>query len=63
MSRTVVCFRGEQRTIADWCRLLGLKRRTYEWRRSVGWTAAQALSTPVRQQRQLGQRAHARCAA
>src|SRR5262245_30164740 len=38
-------FRGERRTLADWCRRLKIERRTVEWRLANGWTVEEALGT------------------
>lgn len=43
-------FRGERRTMADWCRRLQLERRTVEGRLAANWTVAEALGTPVGEQ-------------
>lgn len=42
-----VWFGGRRQFIGDLCARFGIKRRTYEYRRSVGWTVAQALTTPL----------------
>ena len=41
------CYRGENQTLAHWCRVLGVPRRRLEYRLSHGWTLKQALETPV----------------
>lgn len=41
--RRGIVYRGERRTLADWCRRLGLVRRTVEHRLTHGWTVSEAL--------------------
>ncbi len=41
-------FRGESRTVAEWCELLGLSPSVVGHRLQDGWDPERALSTPVR---------------
>jgi hypothetical protein len=41
-------FRGETRTLAEWCRFLSLPANTIQWRIEANWSAEKALTTPVR---------------
>lgn len=47
-----VTFRGETRSLIEWCELLGLEYSTIRQRiKNYGWTAEEALSTPIRKRR------------
>lgn len=39
-----ITFRGETRTLTDWCRVLGIDRSTAQRRIARGWKAAEALA-------------------
>lgn len=41
-----VRWRGEERTVAEWARIVGLERKTLEYRIRSGWDAERALTTP-----------------
>ena len=41
-------FRGARKTLAQWARLLGFKRRLLSLRLYKGWTVERAFTTPVR---------------
>lgn len=42
-----IFFRGEKRTVSDWCRHLNLPMKTIHARLKAGWSVEQALSQPV----------------
>lgn len=41
-------YRGETKSLAEWCRQLGLRRLSIAARLAKGWTPERALSTPIR---------------
>lgn len=42
----VIAFKGEQKTLAEWSRTLGIKYNTLNTRLSCGWSVERALGTP-----------------
>lgn len=46
-SNTVVEYRGERRTIAEWAEITGMRPGTIQCRLSRGWTAEAALTSPL----------------
>ena len=50
----LITFRGEQRTLSDWCERLGLPKDTVAKRLNMGWTVDAALVTPVRSKAENG---------
>ena len=59
-SNRVVEFRGELRSVADWCESLGLPTSAVIKRLDAGWTPAAALTKPVRAKRPNGSGRRAR---
>jgi hypothetical protein len=43
-----ITFRGETRTLAEWCELLDLSQGAISKRLDAGWDTDRALGTPVR---------------
>lgn len=44
-------YRGEQKTMAEWCELLGVDRALAYRRHRAGWTSEKTFETPTRKQR------------
>lgn len=44
---TYLEHRGERKTMAEWCEILGIKPVTLSGRIAAGWTAREALETPI----------------
>lgn len=44
-------YKGETQTLSEWCRRLGLKYSTIEYRIKNGWTVEEAFEIPVGQKR------------
>jgi hypothetical protein len=54
-SSTFLTYKGETKTLAEWCEITGLKSTTITMRlRKYKWTVEQALSTPPLRLRRLG---------
>lgn len=49
-------YRGERKTLVEWCEILGLPHATVGKRLEAGWSAEKALSTPVRPKAPNGSR-------
>jgi len=47
-SNRILTYRGESKTLAEWCELLDLPRDTVRKRLVAGWPIGRALETPVR---------------
>lgn len=47
-SSHLIEFRGETKTLAEWCQILGLRHTTVLMRLRNGWSAEKALTTPAR---------------
>lgn len=45
-SNVVVTHDGQSKTVAQWAEIVGLERKTLEYRIRVGWPADRALTTP-----------------
>jgi hypothetical protein len=41
-------YRGETKTLAEWCRLLSLRAGTIQWRIAAKWSVERAFNTPIR---------------
>lgn len=46
-----IAYRGERRTLAEWCELLGLDRSPIAARFALGWAPERAFETPIRPKR------------
>jgi hypothetical protein len=55
-SNRFVTFRGESKTMAEWCEILTLPSDTVTYRLKTGWGVEKALTTPVREKAAKGHR-------
>lgn len=48
-NNVLLTFNGVTHTIAEWSRIVGLKKSTIEYRKRIGWSDEKALTTPLLQ--------------
>ena len=53
-NNTILTYNGESHTIAEWSRKLNMSRDTISLRIRKGWSAEEALTTPIRKRKKKG---------